>query len=325
MGFDWVWLLSVWQTGPAGQRISRANPEWRHEFAETLPDLRRGGHRRLRLRHHRLHRVACARRRRRARAAARAPPRARAAADARLRPQPHGARPSLGGGPSGLLRAGHGDRPGAGAAELHLGQANARRSAAGARPRPVLPRLARHAAAGLRQPGHPGGDDRRAAEDRRAVRRRALRHGDAGAARGLRADLGPPGAAVLARGDPAGAGAAAGLPLHGRGVLGPRVDDAAAGVRLRLRQAALRPPARRARAAGARAPPRRARLPGQARALPGKPRRAPRRRDVRAARARGRRRHHLPVAGSAILPRGTARGPEEADLAPSGPGAAGAP
>jgi glycosidase len=39
MGVDWVWLLSVWQTGPAGQRISRSNPEWRHEFAETLPDL----------------------------------------------------------------------------------------------------------------------------------------------------------------------------------------------------------------------------------------------------------------------------------------------
>ena len=39
MGFDWIWLLSVWQTGPAGQRISRSNPEWRHEFAETLPDL----------------------------------------------------------------------------------------------------------------------------------------------------------------------------------------------------------------------------------------------------------------------------------------------
>ena len=39
MGFDWVWLLSVWQTGPAAQRISRANPEWRHEFQETLPDL----------------------------------------------------------------------------------------------------------------------------------------------------------------------------------------------------------------------------------------------------------------------------------------------
>lgn len=40
MGFDWVWLLSVWRTGEAGQRISRSNPEWRKEFEETLPDLR---------------------------------------------------------------------------------------------------------------------------------------------------------------------------------------------------------------------------------------------------------------------------------------------
>jgi hypothetical protein len=40
MGFDWVWLLSVWQTGAAGQRVSRANAEWRHEFEQTLPDLR---------------------------------------------------------------------------------------------------------------------------------------------------------------------------------------------------------------------------------------------------------------------------------------------
>jgi Alpha amylase, catalytic domain len=40
MGFDWLWFLSVWQTGPAGQRISRSNPEWRREFQETLPDLR---------------------------------------------------------------------------------------------------------------------------------------------------------------------------------------------------------------------------------------------------------------------------------------------
>jgi glycosidase len=39
MGFDWVWLLSVWQTGPVAQQISRTNPEWRHEFRETLPDL----------------------------------------------------------------------------------------------------------------------------------------------------------------------------------------------------------------------------------------------------------------------------------------------
>ena len=39
MGFDWVWFLSVWQTGLAGQRISRANADWRKEFEETLPDL----------------------------------------------------------------------------------------------------------------------------------------------------------------------------------------------------------------------------------------------------------------------------------------------
>jgi Alpha amylase, catalytic domain len=40
MGFDWIWLLSVWQTGLAAQRVSRANPEWRREFQETLADLR---------------------------------------------------------------------------------------------------------------------------------------------------------------------------------------------------------------------------------------------------------------------------------------------
>lgn len=39
MGFDWIWLLSVWQTGLAAQRVSRTNPEWRREFHETLPDL----------------------------------------------------------------------------------------------------------------------------------------------------------------------------------------------------------------------------------------------------------------------------------------------
>jgi hypothetical protein len=39
-GFEWIWMLSVWQTGLAAQRISRSNPEWRHEFELTLPDLR---------------------------------------------------------------------------------------------------------------------------------------------------------------------------------------------------------------------------------------------------------------------------------------------
>ena len=39
-GFDWIWFLSVWQTGVAGQRISRQNPDWQKEFKDTLPDLR---------------------------------------------------------------------------------------------------------------------------------------------------------------------------------------------------------------------------------------------------------------------------------------------
>jgi hypothetical protein len=39
LGFEWVWFLSVWQTGDAARRISRSNPEWRKEFRETLPDL----------------------------------------------------------------------------------------------------------------------------------------------------------------------------------------------------------------------------------------------------------------------------------------------
>ncbi len=39
LGFDWVWLLGVWQTGEAGRQVSRANPEWQQEFRDTLPDL----------------------------------------------------------------------------------------------------------------------------------------------------------------------------------------------------------------------------------------------------------------------------------------------
>lgn len=40
LGFDRVWLLGVWQTGKAGQAVSRADAEWRKEFEQTLPDLR---------------------------------------------------------------------------------------------------------------------------------------------------------------------------------------------------------------------------------------------------------------------------------------------
>src|SRR5215831_21058949 len=38
-GFDWVWMLSVWQTGEASRQVSLRNVEWRREFQETLPDL----------------------------------------------------------------------------------------------------------------------------------------------------------------------------------------------------------------------------------------------------------------------------------------------
>ena len=76
---------------------------------------------------------------------------ARAAADARLRPQPHRAGSSLGGGSSRVLHRRDGDRSGAGAAELHAGQADGGRPAAGPWPRSVLSRLAGHAAARLQQ------------------------------------------------------------------------------------------------------------------------------------------------------------------------------
>jgi glycosidase len=38
-GFDWVWLLGVWQTGAAGRQVSLSNGEWQREFRELLPDL----------------------------------------------------------------------------------------------------------------------------------------------------------------------------------------------------------------------------------------------------------------------------------------------
>lgn len=39
-GFDWVWLLGVWQTGAAGRQVSRTQPEWHREYEDVLPDLR---------------------------------------------------------------------------------------------------------------------------------------------------------------------------------------------------------------------------------------------------------------------------------------------
>src|SRR5207237_1409017 len=38
-GIRWVWLLGVWQTGPAGRQVSRTFPAWQDGFRQALPDL----------------------------------------------------------------------------------------------------------------------------------------------------------------------------------------------------------------------------------------------------------------------------------------------
>jgi len=40
LGFDWVWFLSVWETGPLAQKISRKETGWRKDYEATLPDLK---------------------------------------------------------------------------------------------------------------------------------------------------------------------------------------------------------------------------------------------------------------------------------------------
>lgn len=52
MGFEWVWFLSVWQTGLAAQRIQ-----------QTLPDSREDDIAGSRVRDHRLHDASESRRR----------------------------------------------------------------------------------------------------------------------------------------------------------------------------------------------------------------------------------------------------------------------
>ena len=72
MGFDWVWFLSVWQTGPGGAASLAHQPGVAQGVPGDAAGPARGGHRRLRVRHHRLHRPPGSRRRRGAGPAARA-------------------------------------------------------------------------------------------------------------------------------------------------------------------------------------------------------------------------------------------------------------
>jgi len=37
-GFDWVWLLGIWQTGEAGRQVSLSQADWHREYRELLPD-----------------------------------------------------------------------------------------------------------------------------------------------------------------------------------------------------------------------------------------------------------------------------------------------
>ena len=39
LGFDYVWFLGLWQTGPAGRQVSLSHHEWLQEFQATLPDF----------------------------------------------------------------------------------------------------------------------------------------------------------------------------------------------------------------------------------------------------------------------------------------------
>ncbi len=39
LGFDWIWCLSVWQTSPTSQAVSRTFGPWQTEFQAQLPDI----------------------------------------------------------------------------------------------------------------------------------------------------------------------------------------------------------------------------------------------------------------------------------------------
>ena len=39
-GFDWIYLLGIWQTGAAGRAVSRSKPEWCRDYEALLSDLK---------------------------------------------------------------------------------------------------------------------------------------------------------------------------------------------------------------------------------------------------------------------------------------------
>ena len=253
-GFDIVWFLGVWQTGEAARSVSRSHSEWLAGVPSRPSRLPRGRRLRLLFRDSRLSCPHGLRRRRSARPAPPAPSTSRSAPGPRFRSEPRGPGSPLGRRSPGLLRGRHGGAARRSAPELLSGGDGPGHACAGVRARPVLRWLARHVAAELRQRRSSRGDAWGARANRPAVRWRPLRHGDARPARGLPENLGHRRTDILAPSHGHHPSQGPELPLSRRGLLGPRMDPSTAGLRLHLRQAALRPPDGRPPTTGPRPP-----------------------------------------------------------------------
>ena len=167
-GFDWVWFLSVWQTGLVGRCVARATRSGGRDFKRRYPTSRRG-HRGFRVRHRRLHHTRRSGRRCRSGPPARETPPARPTVDARLRSQSYCFGSFLGGGLSRLLRTRQPTGPGPASRKLYASPKQARRSDSRLRTRSIFSGLAGHPSTQLRQPSHAGSDDRGTGESRRAM------------------------------------------------------------------------------------------------------------------------------------------------------------
>ncbi len=282
-GFDWVWWLGVWQTGPVSREIAREHVGLQAEYRRALPDF--------------------------AQADVAGSPFAisdyvvhvdfgGAAALGRLRERMkrHGLKLLLDFVPNHLspdhrwVR----ERPeyfvhGTAEAFLHARKTIASSKRRGGRgfwrtDATLLRRVVGHGAAQLSTRRMPRGDDPGIAARRRTVRWRPLRHGHAAVAGCVSTNVGRPRPAigrhapgrhvVLAGGDRRDSHASAGLPVHGGGLLGPGVDAATVGVRFHVRQALVRPVARAGCVGRAGSFVGKPVVPGPAGTVPRKPRRA---------------------------------------------------
>ena len=318
-GFDLVWFLGVWQTGEAARRVSATNPEWLAEYHQVLPDFRESDvcGSCFAVRDYHVHADfggddALARLRERLRA--------------------RGLRLVLDFVPNHVAPdhpwvEEHPDFFIAGTEDRLTAEPQNYRRFETSRGSRILaygrdPYFAGWPDTLQLNYGNPGLQDALLGELERIARQ----------CDGVRCDMamlvlpevfetdvGDLCGSVLATGHGGRARGGPGIPVPRRGLLGPRVDAPAAGVRLHLRQAALRSPRARGAARRPRAPLRRARLPGPPRALPREPRRAARRRDVRSGRPPRSRRDHVPQPRPPLLPPGPARGKAGAD--PHAPGA----